>query len=290
MKTTQLLLILTFTTLLTPLQANPLNQLGSVLASTTAQLSQLANLGLNNQSFDSMVSLLNNLFANMQVLSEPYFNSMITQMVLQNQALLDQIIALENQTASTSTLLFRYLDSASTVLSSQLGNIGNILTQYQNTVNPSVTALQTLVSGISSASVPLPSLANSITQVNGQVQNAVNSLLVSQPADEIALMTILDTFPFITKFLLSSLTLASSDLPFCQTFSYTFTNTFVNVPVVYANLVTVTDPSTVTYSEMDIIVLSNTATSANFMVCDRSFSTFTLIDSYVEVSVFSVDV
>lgn len=289
MKASLFLLTLAFTTQLILVQSTPLNQLGYVINNTTAKLSLLANNGFNNANFNSMVSLLNNLFANMQILSEPYFNSMISQIANQNNALLSQIITLENQTAAQSTVIFRFIDAASTTLSSQLGNIGGILTTYQNVVNPSLCAIKQSMSSMNTSASSLPSLTASIDQTNGQIQNTINSLLVEQALDQIEYKTIRDNLPYISKFALSSLTLTSSDLSFCKTFSYNFIYNFVLAPIVYADLMSLTDPSTVGYSEMDIILLSSDSSSANFMVCDRSFSTFSLIDSWVEVSLFSVD-
>ena len=289
MKASLFVLTLAFTAQLILLQSTPLNQLGYVINNTTAKLSLLANNGLNNANFNSMVSLVNNLFANMQILSEPYFNSMISQIANQNNALLGKIIELENQAAAQSTVIFRFIDAASTTLSSQLGNIGGILTTYQNEVNPSLIDIHQSISSTDTSASSLPFMAASIDLTNGQIQNTIDSLLVEQALDLTRLKTLRNNFPYISKFALSSLTLTTSNLSFCKTFSYNFIYNFVLAPIVYADLVSLTDPSTVGYSEMDIILLSSDSSSANFMVCDRSFSTFSLIDSWVQVSLFSVD-
>ena len=290
MKAGLFLLTLTFTAQLILLQSNPSNKLGYVINNTTAKLAMLANNGFNSANFNSMISLVNNLFANMQILTEPYFNSMITQISNQNNALLGQIIALENENAALSSAAFRFIDSASSTLASQLGNIGGILTEYQNTVNPTLSSITSSISSIEDSSTSLSSTVASIDHATGQIQDMANLLVAQIASGQIGFKQIFNNFPYISKFKLSSLTLTASDLSFCQTFSYSFTNNFVLAPTVYADLMTLTDPSTVGYNQMDIILLSNDSTTANFMVCDRSFSTFTLIDSWVQLNIFPVDV
>ena len=290
MNANSLLLTLYLTLLLTPLYADPLNHLGNVLKRTTSQLSALSNVGYNNQNFSSMVALLNNLFANMQVLSEPYFNNAISQITDQNEALLAQIIALEAQIQAQTSVAFTYLDSAGTVLASQVNNIGNIIIQFQNTIFPQLDSIQIETANMNSQVQALASLQNDSENSKTAINTGIAQMVAQQAFDQIEFDTVINLFPKIDKIDTNDLTLISTDLNFCKAFTYQFANSYIDPPQVYGSMVSQAEPNSVAQNGMDIVLISNSKTSANLMICDRSYNTFTLIHSWVEITIYSVDV
>lgn len=162
--------------LLAPATATtPLGQFGNILNSTSGQLGQLANGGYNSQSFAQLSALLANLFGSMMALSEPYFNSFISQALAQNAATLEQIIQLENTSNAAATVVFNLLNSASATLGSNVAAIGSSLFSYQNTANARIYGLN---NSLTSNNTLVNQLSNSLSTLPSQL-DATNAVLNS---------------------------------------------------------------------------------------------------------------
>lgn len=174
--------------------ATPSAQLG-LLNSTVAQLGLLGNAGYNSQSFAQLSTLLANLFGSMMTLSEPYFNSFISQALAQNAAILDRIIEIESLNNAGASVVYNFLNSASAILGSNVATIGGTLFLFQNTANARLYGLQNAYNSnktvVDQVSALLPGIHanignayrifNDSTALFAQINGAINNAFETYP-------------------------------------------------------------------------------------------------------------
>lgn len=260
--------------LLAPATATtPLGQFGNILNSTSGQLGQLANAGYNSQSFAQLSALLANLFGSMMALSEPYFNSFISQALAQNAATLAQIIQLENTSNAAATVVFNLLNSASATLGSNVAAIGSSLFAYQNAVNArlyginnSLAANTTLANQMSNA---IPALIAQIDSNNQTINNAIILL------DEISRLNseAYASYPYLLIIEAPGLNLTATADPKCASYDIDF-GTIVR-PAYYGAIDVYpigTGSQTAVGPFYDVSVLSKGNTTAGVEICTRDGS------------------
>lgn len=212
---------------------SPVNQFGQTLNSTVDQLGLLANAGYNTQSFAQLSSLLANLFGSMMTLSEPYFNSFISQALAQNAATLQKIIELENTSNAAASVVYNLLNSASATLGSSVAAIGGSLFQFQNTANSRLYGLQnaynsnqTVLNQMSAAIPQLNALIASTHQTLQQAQQLIPQLIA-------AIDTAYESVPVLIILTGANLTLTAGSDSKCATVTVILLAAFELGPVVH---------------------------------------------------------
>lgn len=132
----------------TKAQQSPSGQLNKVISQTIPSLFALSTLGPSNITFNQLSQYIGIILGTIELVSDPYWNSRINYITTLNDQILNQINQFEAQTAGTSSMLFAFLDSINSVVSSQLANIGGVLGQLQAQNNPLFDQLQQSISSV----------------------------------------------------------------------------------------------------------------------------------------------
>lgn len=250
----------------------PSAQLG-LLNSTVGQLGQLAAGGYNSQSFAQLSTLLANLFGSMMTLSEPYFNSFISQALAQNAAILARIIELESLNNAGASVIFNFLNSASALLGSNVATIGGTLFRLQNEANARLYGLQNAYDSnktvVDQVAALLPGIHNSI-EATFQAFTDADAVFQRLQA---AINNAIEIIPVIVN-VPNPATLTPTADPKCATYT---------VDLSSWNLGSVVSPSAVAYPLLagtesaagpflDASFLSITQDSAELEICTRDNS------------------
>jgi hypothetical protein len=206
------------------------------LNTTVSQLGLLANAGYNSQSFAQLSALLANLFGSMMTLSEPYFNSFISQALAQNAAILARIIELESLNNAASSVIFNLLNSVSSILGSNVATIGGSLFLFQNTANARLYGLQNSFNSnktvVDQVAALLPGIHNTIASTY-EIFNDATALFNQLEA---AVNNAFETLPVIIN-LPNPANLTSTADPKCATYTVDLTNWYLG-PVITHSAVT----------------------------------------------------
>lgn len=251
----------------------PLGQFGNILNSTSGQLGQLANNGYSSQSFAQLSALLANLFGSMMALSEPYFNSFISQALAQNAATLQQIIQLENTSNAAATVVFNLLNSASATLGSNVGAIGSSLFAYQNAANARIYSLNNSLTGNLATVNQMASTVSSLQSLLSNINSVTNSAITLDNEAYRLFNEALAPYPFLIVIEAPGLNLTATADPKCAAYTVNY-GTFVRAE--YVGNVEVypigTGSETSVGPFYDVSVLAVAALTADIEICTRDGS------------------
>jgi hypothetical protein len=272
---------------------NPIPAFSNVITQSMHQLSILATNGPNTDSFQTLAALLKNLLGSMQLLSEPYWNKQINELVNQNDVILSQIESLENQLESNTALNINTLNSVNVAYSSQLVNSQIIVSEYSDAINAVYNPLMSQIDTQQALVNSFPALIASFDAPTQVLITNLGAIAVNVPTDQDAIMALKNIIPNQSiQRALSGLTPVEASF-YCNEYSIDFATPFMTAPDVIGTVAANASPVAVVYNNMDFILTEVTPTGVKFQVCDQGLGVggagLTFIDSSVNLLVFSKD-
>lgn len=155
----------------------PVNHLIAILQASKEQLQLAAQHSSAQQAYSTVIQIVDRIFGAMQKMSLPYYQNQLQFLTRQQISLSNRLAALQSSITSNANMLFRMTSQVSSSLAAQTANVGSVVLNYQNTVAPQISQLETDINGLTDL---LPGL---VTQV-GTIADKSKALVTK--ADEVA--------------------------------------------------------------------------------------------------------
>lgn len=262
----------------------PINHLISVLGASTQELQAAAQLSSAQQAYSTITRIVNEIFKAMQRMSLPYYQSQLTFLSNQQISLSNRLAALQASVSNNANMLFRMTGAVSSSLAAQTANIGSVVMNYRNNVQPRIDQLEHAIQGIADI---LPTATASIETLQSTLDTT--QIKLTTATDALAnMMTQLNNMQIANQLYKTTYTdvLVASDtspgpaaLPYCRRLTLSYP------PMIQTGLT----PSVGVFSfplesygvPLDIAIEQMNQNNVVLLLCDRSKATFTFIPTRI---------
>lgn len=266
--------------------ADPTSQLLTAINSASIQLQALGTLTLNNNTFTQLVQVLNGVFGSMAVTTVPFYNTQVATLNKNVVKIHNQVQQLTATSNINMQMVFNLVNSLGQAYTNQIWNIGNMLNNYQNSILPQITDIQIQATNTAN------DITNLLSQGNNLASNA-SSLLANLTTTQTAQNSI-DSFlgsviPAAwnnVHLSLDTLSLGSTGLAYCKSYTYTFPVAYSSIPFVEPRIIFSSEPNSSGPNNYDLVQTTLTTSSVGIWICDRSMTSFTLHPANLLIRVY----
>lgn len=151
----------------------PVNHLIAVLQTSTQELQAAAQLSSAQQAYAVVTRIVNEILKAMQRMSLPYYQNQLTYLSNQQISLTNRLSALQASVSNNANMLFRMTGAVSSSLAAQTANIGSIVIQYKNSIQPSIDQLSNAMDGLANV---VPAAQSQVASLLDLSQASITSL------------------------------------------------------------------------------------------------------------------